>query len=489
MTPRPTPTQALRPRIGARSIVAILSAMVLGLAGCTYMPSQSVTLLRNAQSDLPAEWRQSDAENAGALADLSQWWLEFNDPVLTSLTGQALQANTDLAAAIGRLRSARAAVKAARGALLPSLSTSASASRNEPVNGGGRGSSFFDVGIDASWEADLFGSLGGSAAAASATYQGSRATLYDVQRSITAEVALTYLDLRNAQARLMIAEENLSIQRDNRQIADWLFQAGLTDALDLEQARTLVAQTEANLPPLRQTIDNDINQMDILLGQVPGTSTPVLTPVRPVPAAPAVIGTGLPAQLLERRPDIIAAQHTLEANIIRIGVARADLYPALRLSGSIRSSAPQFSNLLDTTISNLVANLTAPIFQGGRIRAQIEQQKGAADASLASYRRTVLVALQEVENALVAIRTAREREEALARAEVSARESVKLAEIRYRSGEISFQQLLDAQRSLLGAQDSRQSAVAARSIAAVSLFKALGGGWPANELALQEAQQ
>ncbi|MEO5586971.1 MAG: TolC family protein [Novosphingobium sp.] len=212
-----------------------------------------------------------------------------------------------------------------------------------------------------------------------------------------------------------------------------------------------------------------------------------MTPVRAVPAPPMPIGSGLPAQLLERRPDVAGSRHALEAAVIRIGVAQADLYPALRLSGTLGTAGGSLGGLFGSILGNLAGNVTAPIFEGGQIRARIEQQRGSADTALATYRQTILIAVQDVENAFVAIRTAREREAALLVAESSARESVRLAEIRYRSGAVDFQQLLDAQRSLLSAQDSRQSAATTRATAEVQLFRALGGGWPA-ATAVQAAQ-
>jgi outer membrane protein, multidrug efflux system len=457
--------------------------LLAAVSGCAAVRERPDAAIASAEAVAPLGWHDRDAAAAGALtadtAALTRWWALFRDPLLTSLIERALLANTDLAAAGGRLRSARAAVDAARGGLLPSLGFSGGTSRSGTLTDPAAGSSNFNLGLDASLEVDLFCRLSWSADAARADQDSSTASLFDVQRAITAEVALNYLTLRDAQARLDIAEGNLAIQRENLQIAQWRYQAGLANALDVEQARTLVAQTEASLPPLRQSVTNAINAIDVLTGQAPGMSAAMLLAHAPVPAAPALAAIGLPADLLERRPDVLASRHSLEAAVIRIGVARADLYPALRLSGSIDTSAGAVGGLFDSILGNIAAGLSAPIFEGGRIRARIEQQRGTADTALANYRAAILRALQEVENAVVAARTAAEREDALARAEAAARESLTLAEYRYRSGSVDFQVLLDAQRTLLNAQDSRQSARTARSTAAVQLFKALGGGWPA----------
>lgn len=464
-----------------RHFAAVLLA--LHLSACSATREHPEVAIASADATVPGAWHDREAQAlGGAPADaamLVQWWSTFRDPLLTSLVDRSIAANNDIAAAAGRLRSSRAAVQGARAGLLPSINGSAGASRNQTLTAPAFGSNTFNLGADASWEIDLFGRLSGSVAAARADEAGSQASLFDLQRMITAEVATNYLTLRDAQARLGIALSNLGIQRDNLQIAEWRYQAGLATALDVEQARTLVAQTDSGLPTLRQSIATATHQIDVLLGQAPGTSAAVLAPAQPVPAPAAVMTTGIPAELLERRPDVVSSRRSLEAAVVRIGVARADLYPALRLSGSLGTSAPAVGGLFGSVIGNIAGSLSAPIFDGGRIRSRIEQQRGSADTALANYRDTILAALQDVENAVVAVRTAREREDALARAEAAARETLTLAELRYRSGTVDFQVLLDAQRSLLSAQDSRQSATTARSTAAVQLFKALGGGWPA----------
>ncbi len=435
---------------------------------------------------MPTHWQNASPTPADEMA-LVAWWSQFQDATLTQLIEQALTANNDISAVNGRLRSARAVLDAAQGARLPSVNASGSASRQDNIDGLSRaetvdgvliGDDTYNIGIDASWEADIFGRLRGTAEAAGAAVRGSEASLYDVQRVITAEIALNYVNLRDAQARLQLAQANLDIQRENLQLAQWRNEAGLGSELDVEQARTAVGQTTAALPVLRLTIATAIHQIDVLTGEPPGTSASALYPPAALPVPPDIIDVGLPADLLQRRPDVLSAQATLEAEVIRIGVAQADLYPALRLSGSIDTSGDSIGDLFDTSLGSLVAGVTAPIFQGGQIRARIEQQKGSADTALANYRSTVLTALLDVESALQSAIAAREREVALTEAEQSALISLQLAEIRYRVGAVDFQTLLDTQRSVLTVQDSRASASAARSTAAIQLFKALGGGWP-----------
>jgi NodT family efflux transporter outer membrane factor (OMF) lipoprotein len=466
-----------------------LAALIVQLTACASAMQSPGEVVASAQSGtIPVAW-QDAAPSAVNEADLVAWWSQFGDATLTQLIEQGMIANNSLAAAEGRLRSARAALDVAQGARLPGVSARGSASHQEQIDGLSRqeiidgvyidGQSY-SVGIDASWEADIFGKLRGTAEAAAAGVRGSAASLYDVQRVITADIALNYVNLRDAQLRLELAQANLDIQRENLQIAEWRSQAGLGNALEVEQARTAVGQTTAALPVLRLNIATAIHAIDVLIGKPPGTSASLLMPLAPIPAPPAIISTGLPADLLQRRPDVLSAQWNLEAEVIRIGVAQADLYPALRLSGSIDTASDSIGDLFDASLGSLVAGVTAPIFQGGQIRARIEQQKGSADTALANYRSTVLTALLDVENALQSAKAAGEREAALLDAEASALVSLQLAEIRYRSGAVDFQTLLDTQRSVLTVQDSRASANAARSTAAIQLFKALGGGWPAD---------
>jgi NodT family efflux transporter outer membrane factor (OMF) lipoprotein len=473
-----------RPDSALRALCLV--AVIAQLGACADGPT-AAQLLSEAQSQVvPAHWQDAAANPANESA-LVSWWSQFGDATLTQLIDQSLTASNDIAAAQGRLRSARAIRDEAQGARLPSVDASGSASHTKNIDGLSRAATVngvfinedtYSVGLDAAWEADIFGKLRGTAEAAEAGVHASEASLYDVQRVITAEVALNYVDLRNGQARLQLAQANLDIQRENLQIAEWRNQAGLGNELDVEQARTAVGQTTAALPVLQLSITTAIQQIDVLLGKPPGSSADVLSVPAALPAPPEIIDVGLPADLLERRPDVLAAQWNLEAEVTRIGVAEADLYPALRLSGSISTSSDSVGDLFKTSLGSLVAGITAPIFEGGQIRAQIEQQKGSADTALADYRIAVLTALQDVENALQSAKAARERETALIDAEHAALVSLQLAEIRYRGGAIDFQTLLDTQRSLLTVQDSRASASADRSSAAIQLFKALGGGWP-----------
>lgn len=469
-----------------RGRIFVLMLAVTSLCGCAvgpnYHPRSAADLGVPDHYHLPSN-ESAAVPQAADTAQLADWWTSFDDPVLSSLVRKAIAGNNDLATARARLRAARAAIGIANGARLPSLSASGSATRQDTVNGSalgaglGSGGTSFQAGFDAAWEADIFGGLSRSVEAARATAQSSAASLADVQRSLVGEVALNYIDARAAQARLNVARQNLSSQDETLQITRWREQAGLASDLDVQQAIALREQTAATIPTLEQAYASAVNHLAVLIGKAPGAVSGELATVRPIPLGPDNVETGLPADLLNRRPDVIAAERTLAAQVAQIGVAEADLYPALRLSGSLTSTSVTTRTFGDSILSGLVGAITAPIFEGGQIRARIRQQQATADAALATYRTTVLSALEDVANALEAIDRSKAREAALARSAAAASQSTQLAEARYRSGLTDFQTLLDAQRSLLSAQDSLASARADRATASVQLFKALGGGW------------
>ncbi len=278
------------------------------------------------------------------------------------------------------------------------------------LTGSGFDGSNFQAGLDASWEADIFGRLSRTVEAARATADSSAASLADVQRSLVAEVALNYVDARLQQQRLAVARENLRIQDNTLQIVRWRAEAGLASEVELQQATAQRAQTAATVPSIEQAYESASNQLAILLGIAPGSIQAELAPARAIPLGPDNVEAGLPADLLSRRPDLIVAQKNLVAELARVGVAEAQLYPALRFSGSLSTSSGNLGDLATNILGSLLGSVSAPIFQGGQLRARVEQQQATADAALSVYKQAVLVALQDVENALVAIDRTKARE-------------------------------------------------------------------------------
>ncbi len=473
-------------------------ALALVTSGCTVGPNYrrpSAAALATPDrfaADTPPGAAPADA------AELAQWWTALEDPVLDGLIKDALAAGPDIVAAGGRLRAARGATKAARAALLPALTGSASVGRSELLGSGrntlvsipgaggststtsvatGGSSTTLDAGLDASYEVDLFGGVKRSVQAARADEANAAESLRDTQRSVVAEVALDYVTARSAQERLAIARSNLRSQDDTVQIVGWRVQAGLVSSLDLAQARAQREQTAATIPTYQTSLTEAVTAIGILIGQTTGTVSDRLQPASGVPLADRVLGGDVPAAVLARRPDVRAAERNLAAATARIGVAKAQLYPALRLTGSLSGSGSSFSDLSSFAIGTVLASVSAPIFDGGAIRGQIEQARGNADVALATYRTTVLTALGDVENAMAALANTRTREVTLALAVDDSRNALLLAQSQYRAGLVDFQTLLDSERTLLVSEDGLASARADRASALIQLYKALGGGW------------
>ena len=459
---------------------AAAGVIVILLAGCAAGLGPHAPTL--AELKVPERFTAGAPEtSAEADADLAHWWRAFDDPTLTALVERGLAANLDIDEAGSRVRAARADLRAARSVLLPSLDVFGSGSRQvgERTSGQTAARASYQIGFDAAYEADIFGGGRHSVAAARATAEGTRASLRAVQLTVASEIALNYLDAREAQARLRIARDTLSTLDETVEITGWRLQAGLVGSLDLERARQLRAQTAASIPAIETTYAAAANRLAVLLDETPGAMKGLLEPAAAPLSPPAVLPAAIPAEVIRRRPDVALAEHTLAAETARVGVETAQLYPALKLSGTFSGSGGSLSNAAGDMVGNLVAGITAPLFHGGRIRASVEAQRARAAVALAAYRASVLTALEEVENALVSVSAADRREQALIDAEAAARSAAEIARIQYRSGRTDFQSLLESERTLLSSQDGLASARVARAAAAVQLYKALGGGWQA----------
>jgi NodT family efflux transporter outer membrane factor (OMF) lipoprotein len=283
-------------------------------------------------------------------------------------------------------------------------------------------------------------------------------------------------------AQLAIARETLANQEDNLQIARWRNQAGLVSSLDVEQARTQRAQTAASIPQLESSLVAVANAISTLIGEPPGQVYRALAEApQAVPAPPEDIALAAPADMLRRRPDVSAAEARLAADLDRVGVARAQLYPLARLSGTIGTSATDVGSLFDLGTGNIFASLSQLIFDGGRARGQIEGAQAIADGSLADWRKSILTALEEVESSAVELDTSAARVTQLIEASEGAQNAALLARSQYQAGLIDFQRLLVAESQLLGTRTAQVNAEASRALAFISLARALGGGWSVPE--------
>ena len=462
----------------ARSLMLVVS---LALVGCAVGPDY-----RKPEPNVRAHWSRLDTSDdsmmyGGTTGDLSQWWRNFEDALLTELVEQAQKSSPDLRKARARLREVRARRTAAAAGQIPSVSMSASASRKHSDIGTSTEatSNQFSAGFDASWELDVFGGVRRGIEAAEADLASVTASLDDTRVSLIAELARDYFEVRSLQIRLGIARNNLASQSETLQLTDWRARAGLVSTQDVEQARSNREQTLAQIPVLQTSLAEAEHRLEILLGGMPGTLHERLAQGGALPAIPSRITVGIPADTLRQRPDVRAAERKLAAETARVGMAQAALLPSFKLSGSIGIEALTRSPLANSGgfFYSLLGGITAPIFNRGKLKSQVEIQDAIREQALVTYEQTVLTALQEVENALVALARNRERSEALSRAAEAARHAAALARQRYSAGVIDFQSVLDTERSVLTLEDSLATTRADGFFALVRLYKALGGGW------------
>jgi multidrug efflux system outer membrane protein len=392
-----------------------------------------------------------------------------------------MQANTDLRGAQAALQQARAQRDVQAASLGPTLGASGSAQRSR--SGEGEAGNRFQAGFDASWEPDVFGGNRSGLNASDADTAAAATTLADVQISLAAEVAVTYIELRNQQNRLAIAQRNLTAQTETLQITRWRVQAGLASSLDLEQAVAASEQTAAQLPSLQTGAAQALSGLAVLTGQAPGmveaTLQAGLNSAGAVPQASTDLAMAFPAETLRQRPDVRTAEQRILAALARVSQADAARYPSFRISGSLGLNALTLGGLTNgaSVVNSLLASVSVPLFDGGAAVARVRAQEAALDQARSGYEGSVLAALKDVEDALVSLRGNQERLVRLRSASTAAANAELLARQRYESGLIDFRAVLDTQRTLLSTQDSVATTQASVSGDLVRLYKALGGGW------------
>ena len=460
-------------------------ALALTLSGCA---SQSPVYVALPDTPVPTKWSSvmAQAVPVDAVPSLVAWWQRFNDPQLTALVSQGLLRNINVRSAQAALQQSRALRDIKSAGLGPKVGGSASAqtSRSDSNNA----TDSFQLGFDASWEPDVFGGRRSALRAADSDIQGAQASLAQVQISMAAEIAVTYIELRGLQARLAIARSNLAAQNETLQIAQWRTQAGLVSSLDIEQAVAAREQTAAQIPALTTSLAQSISSLAVLTGQAPGTlqnifaadmDRTVESASAAIPQAPAGVAVAIPAQTLRQRPDIRAAETRISTALAQVAQADAARYPSFQISGSIGLRALTLGALTNgaSVVQSLLAGVSVPLFDGGAARAQVRVQEAGLEQARVAYEATVLQALKDVEDALIALQGNSERANRLQAAATAAANADLMARQRYASGLIDFRAVLDAQRTLLSTQDSVAATRANLSADHVRLYKALGGGW------------
>jgi multidrug efflux system outer membrane protein len=410
------------------------------------------------------------------------WWRQFEDPVLDALVSEALGENRELRVAYARLKAARAIRDDVANDKLPTVTSRVSSELGKAQQPGQStdriNAERYDLGLDMAWEVDLFGRIQRQLEASEAQIEASEAELYQLQVSLIAELVDAYGDLRGAQLREQIARDNLSNQRASRGVTVDLRDAGVGSELDVLRADARVAAVEAALPALQAEQLRARNRIATLLGQRPTGLTVDLSAKR-LPSISKALPVGDPAELLRRRPDVRAAERQLAAATANIGVATADLFPRVSLSGFLGFTAGRGSQIGSSAARawGLGPTISWAAFDLGSVRARLRGATADGEGALASYEQQVLLALEESENAFSGYAKTQQRLLALIRQSEASRAAAEQAGIRYREGTVDFLVLLDAERERLAAEDAQAQAEIDLYRGIVSIYKALGGGW------------
>lgn len=508
-------------------------ALAVLLAGCTVGPD-----FHAPNADVPTQWHDpqrtaasptgaSDTSVAGSVPTLDtdpdpHWWRNFNDPALDALIERAARSNLDLQQAVLRIAEARTQVQSAAAQGLPDVRATGSYQREQlgakgflesdgvydkvnqlgapdsPVNAIAPGAgatlqngannvlnqltspiNLWQVGFDASWELDLFGRVRRSVEAANAQTSEAIESRNDALVSLEAEVAQTYMQLRGAQALHDIAVSLVDQQREIVELTQSQAKVGLASELDVKSATAQLAQTQAQLPQYEQQIAQALNGLAYLVGEAPGALEAQLGTPAAVPPVPPVVPVGLPSTLARRRPDIRRAEASLHAATANVGVAVAQFYPDVSLTGQVGTRATNASDLSRWShlFYSFGPSVSLPIFQGGALVSNLQMSKAQQAEAALDYRKTVLMALRDVDNALVVYRTDQARRDSLGDSVAAQQASFDLARDSYRKGITSFINVLDAERQLAQARQQYAQGTMQVSTDLVSLYKALGGGW------------
>jgi len=439
----------------------------------------------------PDAWTEKVAEEVakGPDSSLQTWWTVFEDPVLDGLIERCRQENLNLKIAVSRVNESRTVLAITRGEKLPVVDAAASASLmklsddgplQEVAPAGGfdtRG--LFQLGVDAVWEIDVFGRVRRTIEAAGAVYEASVEDYRDVMVTLFAEVALAYTEVRGAQQRIVYARDSVEAQRESLALALDRYENGVTSKLDVAQAEANLAATQASIPSLEISLNQALNRLAVLLGQDAGSLHTELAATGPIPRPREAIGVGVPADVLRQRPDIRRTERLLAAQTAQIGVATAELYPRFGLSGFFGLQSRSLGNLFDS--SSVTFGLNAPIqwniFSGGRVRNNIRVQDEKANQRLLQYENKVLLAIEEVENAIVGFNLNTTRRDFLETATTATAEAVDLVIVQYETGLTDFNNVVTTQRDLFAQQDQLVATEAEVVMNLIALYKALGGGW------------
>ena len=464
-----------------RSFLAALTGLLL--SACAVGPDY------HAPQTAPAALQNTQAAGAVAQNPEALWWQQFDDAELDGLERRALSANLDLRIAGDRVHAARAVFVQNEYDYAPHVPLQASylnSKEQEPGFGPQRiDAQGYTLGFDASWEIDLFGHVRRSVEAARADLGAQQADLRDAQVTVAAEVARNYFELRGTQKRLDVARRNLSSQAQTHQLTQLRYEAGRVTELDVQQSLARLKATEASIPPLEAAEKQSSYRLAVLLDQRPGALDAELQP-QVVPTYAKALPIGDPAELLRRRPDVQAAERQLAAATARVGVAAADLFPRVNVTGFVGFLSGDIGHLFSASAGNdarawsVTPTVSWAAFDFGSVQARLRASKAQADEAGANYEKAVLGALEDTENAFVGYARQQDQLKSLNQQAEASRRAAELAELQYREGVADFLTLLDAQRTQLEAEDAVAQSETAVNVDVVAIYKALGGvGQPA----------
>lgn len=449
-----------------------------GLAGCSMGPDY-----HEMAPATPNHWQAKPAADLKQAnpGDLKIWWKNFGDTQLDHLVDKALAGNLDIKIALARVDQARAERRGARAELFPTVAAKAGAQRNEnPFPGLAPGIRYnmFELGFDALWEVDLFGRLQRRLEAASAELDAAGEQYRQAWVTLTSDLARSYIEYRSLQNQLRITRSNLESQQRTLALTEKLFNEGVNARHDVVRARAQAETTASQLPTLEANLVATLRQLDVLVGQKPGSLATMLKTPGTVPAAPGREVLTSPAETLRHRPDIRAAERQLAAATAMQGAAVAELFPKISLSAFLGLRNTDLESLFKSAAFSYgtVGNLVQPLLNFGRIQAGIDLANAKQKEAYLAYEKAVLEALQETETALTRYLQEEIRRQALARAVADQQESVRLSQLRYQEGVISFLDVLDAQRTLYVAEIDLARSQAATATNLIAVYKALGGG-------------
>ncbi len=462
----------------AVGVLAALTVQACAVVGPDYVPPDT---------RMPDLWHQELTEGLqGGKADIRTWWTALNDPVLTGLIARAADENLDLKQAAARIEAARAGVGFARGEQLPAVTAPGQIEAGRvsegvapTLSGRNRTDTLYSVGLDSTWEIDLWGRIARSVEAADAGLQASVEDYRDVLVSLYAAIADRYVQIRTFQARIESAKGNIATQQQTLRLVRDRRDAGLASDLEVAQARLNLATTEASVPLFERLVASEIHALAVLLGQPPAAMYAVVEERADIPGEPDTVIVALPRDLLRQRPDIRRAERQLAEQTARIGIATADLYPRFSLFGFFA-----FESFSAGTVFNgnsltygLGPTVSWNVFDGGRVRAQIDVEDALTQEALAAYQQTVLTAMREVEDNIASYIQERKRRDALARSVRAARESVRLVETLYVTGLTDFQNVQDTQRRQFEQEDLLEESRGLVARFLIQIYRSLGGGW------------